>query len=402
MAALTNTGFRRPTYAELLNAQIARAKTLFGDDIETSELTALGKYIRLNVYDTAKLYEELELVYYARFPMTATGASLDRLCVFAGITRNPPSEAKHIVKITGEAAAVIDAGTLLIGTDDNITFYNANDLVMNTIENDDGTAYGECEGLFLCTEAGTVGNVAVGSINKIMQPNLYTREIEHISVSELGSEVETDVALRNRFVLTIGGTGNGTIDSIYGAIWRVTGVTGVYIVENDTDATVENRPAKSVECYVLGGDDTEIAEAIFSKMPVGIATVSTVDNGYKRAINIADVGGTIHTINFSRTEEKIIYIEISVAVNTRFETTGTDEIKSNIIEHLAGLTNGDDVIYSSLYSDVHSVTGVVSSTIKISADGEIYNTNDIVCKGSEVARTAIDYIDIEVTDYADR
>ena len=60
MAVLSNIGFKRPTYAEILDAQIARAKTLFGDDIETSELTILGKYIRLNVYDIAKLYEELE------------------------------------------------------------------------------------------------------------------------------------------------------------------------------------------------------------------------------------------------------------------------------------------------------------------------------------------------------
>lgn len=100
MAVLSNIGFKRPTYAEILDAQIARAKTLFGDDIETSELTILGKYIRLNVYDIAKLYEELENVYYARFPMTATGESLDRLCVFAGITRNPATASQHILKIT--------------------------------------------------------------------------------------------------------------------------------------------------------------------------------------------------------------------------------------------------------------------------------------------------------------
>ena len=43
MAVLSNIGFKRPTYAEILDAQIARAKTLFGDDIETSELTIPGQ-----------------------------------------------------------------------------------------------------------------------------------------------------------------------------------------------------------------------------------------------------------------------------------------------------------------------------------------------------------------------
>ena len=68
---------------------------------------------------------------------------------------------------------------------------------------DDGVEYGEGDGLFICTEAGTIGNVGIGTINKIMQPNLYVKEIEHISIKELGTEIETDVALRARFVLTV-------------------------------------------------------------------------------------------------------------------------------------------------------------------------------------------------------
>ena len=70
---LDDLGFHRPTYAELLAEQETRARQLFGDDIETGEATALGKYIRLNVYDYARLYELAEKIYYARFPNFATG-----------------------------------------------------------------------------------------------------------------------------------------------------------------------------------------------------------------------------------------------------------------------------------------------------------------------------------------
>ena len=137
-------------------------------------------------------------------------------------------------------------------------------------------------------------------------------------------------------------------------------------------------------------------------MPVGIATVSTADSTYKRVVEVTDTGGTVHNINFSRTKEKMIYIKISVAINTHFEESGVDDIKNSIITHLANLTNGDDVIYSSLYSDVHSVVGVVSSVITLSEDGKSYSAADIVCKGSEVARTSVNCIDIEVANYADR
>ena len=411
---LTEQGFYRPTYAELLDEQISRAKKLFGDDIDTSELTALGKFMRLNVYDVSGLYEMLEYVYYARFPATATGISLDRLCLFAGLSRNPATEALHIVRIYGEAETDVKAGEFLVGTTDNITFYLVNDATLAATELTEdvvingqtvfyqGETVGVADGEFCCVDVGAIGNVPIGSINRIINPNVYVTAIKHISLNKVGEEIETDVSLRRRFEQTISAIGNGTIDSIYGAILRVSGVTGCYIVENDTDTTDSSgRPSKSFECYVLGGNDDDIAQAIFSKIPVGIETVSTVDSAHQVSKQIADVGGTLHTINFSRTIEKLIYIKITVAVDTHFESTGVDDIKSNLIQHLAGLTNGEDVIYSSLFGDVHSVEGVKSATIQLSTNGTAYSTNNITCSGSEVARSNTDIISVEVTNYVD-
>ena len=45
-----------------------------------------------------------------RSPNTASGISLDRICPFAGITRNPATYAQHSVKITGAAGVVIISG----------------------------------------------------------------------------------------------------------------------------------------------------------------------------------------------------------------------------------------------------------------------------------------------------
>lgn len=86
---LTEQGYHRPTYDEILESKEQLARTLFGEDIETSEQTPLGKFIRIGAYDLSKAYEDIENVYYARFPNTASGISLDRLCVFVGISRNP-------------------------------------------------------------------------------------------------------------------------------------------------------------------------------------------------------------------------------------------------------------------------------------------------------------------------
>lgn len=86
-------GYYRPTYDELLAGRIAQAQELFGEDIDTSNASPLGKFIRLSVQDLADAYEAQEIIYYSRFPHTATGQNLDRLMPFAGITRNPATRA---------------------------------------------------------------------------------------------------------------------------------------------------------------------------------------------------------------------------------------------------------------------------------------------------------------------
>ena len=56
----TEAGFKRRTYQEWLEHDVALAKELFGENINTSEDTPLGKYIRLNCEDKRDIEEELE------------------------------------------------------------------------------------------------------------------------------------------------------------------------------------------------------------------------------------------------------------------------------------------------------------------------------------------------------
>ena len=127
---LTEKGFYRPTYDELLEAQEMRAKQLFGDDIDTSNLSVLGKYIRINVSDLDELWQTLEGVYNARFPNTSSGVSLERLCVFAGISRNPATHAKHFVRIAGAKDTVIEGGFLVANESQEQTFHTYEDYVL--------------------------------------------------------------------------------------------------------------------------------------------------------------------------------------------------------------------------------------------------------------------------------
>ena len=100
---LTDKGYIRRTYDDILKDKIERAKELFGENIDTSDLSVLGKFLRINAYDQAMAEEEIEAVYYARFPNTASGQSLDRLAAFVGISRNPATPAVYSVRVHGDA-----------------------------------------------------------------------------------------------------------------------------------------------------------------------------------------------------------------------------------------------------------------------------------------------------------
>ena len=391
---LDDLGFHRPTYAELLAEQETRARQLFGDDIETGEATALGKYIRLNVYDYARLYELAEKIYYARFPNFATGVQLDRLTPFANISRNPATVARHIVEFYGIAGKTVEQGSL-VATGDGVTFYTLEDVTMQ----DEGLGLGTAQVTVECTEFGTVGNVAVGEIDRMGNPNGYVREVRHIALKLLAKDAETDKALRERFHDVVKGTGSGTWEALYGALGRITNVDGVVIVENDTAETVGTMPPHSFQCYIVAPNtlDQQIGQTIFDKKPIGIKPLGEVE------VTVLDSAGSAHVMRFSRAIEKQISLQATIKKTTSYPEDGTEQIKTNIANLINGLSNGDDVILSRLYSAIHAVDGVAEvANLQIKAGSGAFAASNIICLPAEFARIQKENIDLTVVQYVDQ
>ena len=383
--ALTELGYERPTYDELLERQIERAKLLFGNDIDTSNNSILGKFIRLNVDDLAEVHEIAELVYFSAYPNTATGVSLDRICPLVNIARNPATYARHNVRFIGIAGAYVPEAFEVSTTDGTLLFHLYDSLLIG----EDGTA----EGVVECETAGTVGNVATGKIDTIVNPDANVESIVHLGIAAYGEEAETDTALRARFGTTISGAGSGTDTAIKGAILRVPLVDGAVVIENDRDETVDGIPPHSFKCYVLcpESQDALVAEAIFSKKPMGIKAVGDV------SVNVVDGNGIARTIAFSRTVQKNIYIKMSITTNQYFNANGVEQIKEAICEHINNLKNDDDVFLSSIYGYVYKVDGIVNvSSITMSTNGSAYSTSDIAVGIGEVARISAENIEVVV------
>lgn len=380
---LTDKGFNRLSYEEILEDITERLKLLFGDDIDTSENSTFGKIIGLLSYDSSNNQELAENVYLSHFPKSARGVSLDNVCKILGISRNPATYAKHQITITGEAGTLIEMGFLVSAGD--VVFHTNNNHTIGA----DGTVTVEVD----CNEAGEIGNVPTGSINTIVNPIAEVTSITHDKMLEQGKDVETDESLRSRATTSQNNTGSGTLEAIRSAVLAVTGVESVYIEENDTNTTTMfGLPPHSFRCNVLAPETAsyEIAEAIFSKKTAGIPTAGTVTE------TIVDAGGTPHDIKFSWTKKLNVYVNCEIEVNSDYSDASESEIKNNLINKINSLTNGESLSTTSLYSVIF-VSGVKDvPLLETSLDGVTYGTEVIGVQMDSVIRIVPDNISIVV------
>ena len=365
---ITAKGYKRETFEDILSDYTLKAQELFGEDIDTSDQTPLGKIINIMAYARAKDHEEAELLYYSRFPNTAKDINLDRLCPFVGVTRNVATPAQYEVTVTGDSGTTIPL-EFLVATESGIEFWNTTE---TTIEEGSTT----CTIVVECTENGTFGNVPPEEITEIVNPEAGIDSVLGNQVVSVGKDEESDYELRERIVEAGEGGGSCNEASVIASLLKVPTVTSATVIVNDTDTTDEygNLP-HSIACYVAGGNDysQEIGEAIFSSKPLGIKTNGTT------TVNVIDSGGYTHEIKYNNMRSVTVYVKITITTNRYFKgEIGINEIKENIMNYINSLGFGEDVILSALYGYIYSVEGIAKvDSLQLSTDGTTYSNNDI-------------------------
>ena len=109
---LTERGFRRPTYTELLNALEYKARELFGSNANLTVRSPLGIFLRIFAWMLNILFSTIEDVYNSRFIDTAIGTSLYNLGRAIGLQLLPQQKASGYLKITGTPGVIVPAGFL--------------------------------------------------------------------------------------------------------------------------------------------------------------------------------------------------------------------------------------------------------------------------------------------------
>ncbi len=116
MAGLTDSGFVIKRLAEILADDRALAVQLFqdlvspGQNVDTSDSSALGRLISLAAPSEADLWEAAQEVYSAFDPNSATGIALDNLVAYAGLTRKEQTFTTSSILVAGDTNTLIPVG----------------------------------------------------------------------------------------------------------------------------------------------------------------------------------------------------------------------------------------------------------------------------------------------------
>ena len=191
-----------------------------------------------------------------------------------------------------------------------------------------------------------------------------------------GKPRETDAELRARRKDFLQQAGQVTNSGMKQKVLSVEGVTECYIIENDTSSVDDDgRPEHSFEVYVSGGEDNEVAQAIYDSKPIGIKPVSTSSTASRSGI-CTDVNGADKVIDFSSPSGLLIYVYIEITYNDFFPkptATGLDGIKQDVINYIAENYEIVDVGFTktiyphSLYTPINLTQGIASLEVKITS-----------------------------------
>jgi uncharacterized phage protein gp47/JayE len=401
---LLETGFTAKTLTDIKEELEAEFQAAFGASINLDpEESAFGKIIGIVAEREALLWDLALSIYTSQDPDRATGAALEALAAITGTIREGATASTATLACVGTPATVLPIGRTVSVTGDAAKKFDSTAeaeivavapwvaltayVVGDRVTNDDN--------VYECTDAGTSAGsggptgtdtaivddgviwyylgegtgavdvefeaqstgptvAAAAELITIETPVSGWNAALNMLDADVGTDIETDAALRLRRANELSAGANATLEAIRAKVLDVDDVTACTVFVNDTDTVDgDGLPAHSVEVLVLGGDDTEVATAIFESVAAGIATYGS------NSETVTDDAGTEHTVYFSRPEEIEIYVYVEPEYQAdEYPVDGDDQIVAAIVAYGDTFPIGKNVTSASISARVFDVDGV--------------------------------------------
>lgn len=379
---INRRGYEVVSEEEYYNDIMKELKTKFPtmSDSPANLLCIFARIIARN--ENMRDYDRVESFSNA-YVATATGQALSKAVRTAGIARISGTRSIGKVILTKDDAisqAIIPRNMRILSGSLEYETTNSSAIIMNgkTIELE-----------IVSIDVGSKFNIANGSKFKSVLNIRGLNEIVASSDVFGGSDVEADLALRQRYFERMNAYANS---SIRGIVDAVKAVRDVYLVagdENVENVEVNGLKPNSFIIFAAGGTNQDIAEAIMTSKPAGVQTNGTIEQ-------TVVVSGKEHKVKFSRFTNQSVFYRVEVAIDRSIAPPSFTEIlQDTIVEYTQN--NSKIVAYeimNYISQSIESVRGVRNITFGTSPNPT--SSNDLTAESGFNFITARENIEVVV------
>lgn len=382
---VTEDGFVIKPYEAIVDSLKTLAQTYLGADLYLGEFSRILRFIQAIAYGLDEYWQQLEYTYYSKYIDFAFGPHLEHVVAEMGFTKLAAQKATGIATFSRSTPApaniTIPAGTRIETEDGTVQFKTSEVVILEEA----GT---EVEADIEALVAGEDGNVAQNTITVIVDSVSGIEEVINDAATENGTDVEEDDELRLRAKTNFAVSGKGSFDAILANLREVSNVIAATLEQNDTNGEVDGIPAHAIRATVFGGDDDDIAQAIFDTKATGIESKGDgVNSG-----TATDQDGIEYEIDFRRPDEVAIYASADITTDGT-EITEAD-VEAAVMGYINTLTIGADVIFNKVVAAIMVIPGITDVTLLLDTVTPPVDSANIEIDGDEIARTDADKISV--------
>jgi uncharacterized phage protein gp47/JayE len=331
----TATGLEVPQEAAILEGVLTDWDVAFGGGMNKSLETPQGQICSSLAAIIADSNAQMAELVNQIDPDTASGFMQDAIARIYFIDRIPGAPTVVDCTITGALGTIITIGAQAQDTSGNI--YRSLQQVTIPVS---GTV--QCQ--FANVEDGPIPCPS-NTLNAIYRAIPGWDAINNAAPGVVGQNVETQAAFAYRRAQSVALNAQGSLPAVYAAVFDVEDVDDVYVFENFTNGTIQvgstdyEMSPHSILVSVVGGTDTDVANAIFTKKSPGC------DMNGDTSVTVYDTSGydppyPEYPITFLRPDPLPILFEVNITDSTSLPSNIEALVKAAIIDTFNGVSNG--------------------------------------------------------------
>lgn len=373
--------------------------SVFGESLNLDPSTPQGRLIEIEANSRKGQLEINAMVANQINLKYATGQGLDALGSLYGRNRRVATSTVTLCYLSGSADTVIPADSQA-KTSAGDVFYTPNSITLDNTGN--ATAY------FYSLEQGEIP-CEVNTLTEIVTEVVGWDSINNPAGATIGNNQESDNNFRTRIEKSKY-SGIGLLGDVESALNSLEDIISYYIYNNGENEaiTIEDNVtcnAHSVLVIVQGGDDEEIAEALFKTVSAGCGY--TALSGQETVVNIVKNIGTMQStypITFNKPLPVEFICKVTVGANNYTGSNLENDIKNainnwanNQVAGVDGLILGTDVYAFEIGSAISSqIPEIIIKNVEIALIGGELSNSPITININQIGVITNDNITVEI------